>query len=56
MDLIPVPVEYHVLSCFSLEPSRFNASKNPETPNYFPTTSPVDPLHVVSLVKKALVL
>lgn len=43
MDLIPVPVDYHVLCCVSLEPSRFNASKNPETPNYFsynPTSRP----------------
>ncbi len=43
MDLIPFPVDYHVLSCVSLEPSRFYASKNPETPNYFshnPTSRP----------------
>lgn len=43
MALIPVPVDYHVLSSVSLEPSRFNASKTPETPNYFshnPTSRP----------------
>lgn len=43
MDIIPIPVEYRVLSCFSLEPSQLNASKNPETPNYFshnPTSQP----------------